>query len=154
MGIGNGHIPLIRLHGNLIVSIQVSLTDGLVAALQDDVTRAIAESDVAGLIIDLSGVDLMDSYISRAVRDLALTARLMGVDTVVCGMRPAVVMTLVEMGLDVPGVTAALHLEHALEILREHASWAEIALLAPRGGGPSAGLRGALGWDELSDPTS
>ncbi len=145
MGIGNGHIPLIRLHGNLIVSIQVSLTDGLVATLQDDVTRAIADSDVAGLIIDLSGVDLMDSYISRAVRDLALTARLMGVDTVVCGMRPAVVTTLVEMGLDVPGVTSALHLEHALEILRDHASWAEIALLEPRG-------PGARSFAGFSDP--
>jgi rsbT antagonist protein RsbS len=114
---GNGHIPLISLYGNLIVSIQISLTDGIVEALQNDVTRAIERSDVSGLIIDLSGVDLMDSFITRCIRDLALTARLMGVRTVVCGLRPAVVMTLVEMGLDVPGVTSALNLEHALEHL-------------------------------------
>jgi rsbT antagonist protein RsbS len=110
-------IPLIRLFGNLIVPIQVSLTDRIIEQLRDDVTAAIEQGNVAGLIIDLSGVDMMDSYITRCIRDLALMARLMGVETVVCGMRRAVVVTLVEMGLGIPGITFALNLERALERL-------------------------------------
>src|SRR6185369_15163342 len=92
-------IPLIRLFGNLIVPIQVSLSDSLVEQLRDDVTAAIEEGQVSGLIVDLSGVDMMDSYITRCIRDLALSARMMGVETVVCGMPRGVVITLVEMGL-------------------------------------------------------
>jgi rsbT antagonist protein RsbS len=110
-------IPLISLYGNLIVSIQVTLSDHLVARLVADVTRAIEDRPISGLIIDISGVDVMDSYITRCVRDLALTARLMGTETVICGMRPVVVMTMVEMGLDLPGVSSALNLERALESL-------------------------------------
>lgn len=119
-------IPLIRLYKNLIVSIQVSLSDALVARLTEDVTRAIEESEVAGLIIDLSGVDMMDSHITRCLRDLAVVAKLMGVDTVMCGLRPSVVITLVEMGLYVPGVTSTLNLERALELLMRKAAEANV----------------------------
>jgi rsbT antagonist protein RsbS len=115
-------IPLIRLYGNLIVSIQVSLTDSMVDDLTADVTRAIERDPIQGLILDLSGVDLMDSYLTRCIRDLALTARLMGVTTILCGLRRAVVVTLVEMGLDIPGVTTALNLERALEALTRRAA--------------------------------
>jgi len=118
-------IPLITLFGNLIVPIQVSLTDSLVARLTTDVTRAIEEGSVAGLILDLSGVDVMDSHITRCLRDLALTARIMGVDTMVCGMRPSVVITLIEMGLSVPGISSALNLERALEVLLRRSAAAE-----------------------------
>ena len=110
-------IPLIRLFGNLIVSVQVSLSDRLVDQLRHDVTRAVEEGGVSGIIVDLSGVDMMDSYITRSVRDLAVTARMMGVDTVVCGLRRAIVITLVEMGLGIPGIAFALNLERALERL-------------------------------------
>jgi rsbT antagonist protein RsbS len=110
-------IPLIRLFGNLIVPIQVSLSDSQVERLRDDVTLAIEQGRVSGLIVDLSGVDMMDSYITRCIRDLALSARLMGVDTVVCGIPRAVVITLVEMGLGIPGVASALNLDRALERL-------------------------------------
>jgi rsbT antagonist protein RsbS len=110
-------IPLITLFGNLIVPIQVTLSDGLITRLTTDVTRAIEGGSVSGLIIDVSGVDMMDSHITRCLRDLALTARFMGVDTIVCGMRPAVVITLIEMGLSVPGISSALNLERALEVL-------------------------------------
>src|SRR5262245_30580646 len=108
-------IPLIRLFGNLIIPVQVSLSDRVIEQLREDVTGAIEDGGVSGLIIDLSGVDVMDSYITRSIRDLALMARLMGVDTVVCGMRRQVVMTLVEMGMAIPGITTALNLERALE---------------------------------------
>jgi rsbT antagonist protein RsbS len=110
-------IPLIRLFGNLIVPIQVSLSDSQVERLRDDVTLAIEQGRVSGLIVDLSGVDMMDSYITRCIRDLALSARLMGVDTVVCGIPRAVVITLVEMGLGIPGIASALNLDRALERL-------------------------------------
>lgn len=110
-------IPLISLYGNLIVSVQVTLSDHLVARLVADVTRAIETTPVSGLIIDISGVDVMDSYITRCMRDLAMTARLMGTETVICGMRPVVVMTMVEMGLELQGVSSALNLERALESL-------------------------------------
>jgi rsbT antagonist protein RsbS len=115
-------IPLISLYGNLIVSVQVTLSDHLVARLVADVTRAIETTPVSGLIIDISGVDVMDSYITRCIRDLAMTARLMGTETVICGMRPVVVMTMVEMGLDLQGVSSALNLERALESLVRRAS--------------------------------
>lgn len=110
-------IPLIRLFGNLIVSVQVSLSDRVVEQLISDVTRAVEKGGVSGIIVDFSGVDMMDSFITRCVCDLALTARMMGVDTVVCGLRRAVVITLVDMGLGIPGIGFALNLERALERL-------------------------------------
>jgi rsbT antagonist protein RsbS len=121
-------IPLIRLYGNLIVSIQVSLTDSLIERLIGDITQAIESSQVSGLILDLSGVDMLDSHLTYRIRTLAVAARLMGVDTVVCGMRPAVVMTIVEMGLDLVGVSIALNLERALELLVNRAPEQEVRL--------------------------
>lgn len=110
-------VPLIRLHGNLIVPIQVELDDDLVAGLVSDVTDALKRGVISGLIVDLTGVEVMDSYITKCVRDLALMARVMGVHTVVCGMRWFVVVTLVEMGLSIPGISTALNLEQALELM-------------------------------------
>jgi rsbT antagonist protein RsbS len=110
-------IPIIRLYGNLIVSIQVSLSDDLVVGLKEDITESIEEYGARGLIIDLSGIDLMDSYISRSIRDIALISKLMGVKTVISGMDPMVAMTLVEMGLEMDDVRTALSLEDAIELL-------------------------------------
>lgn len=110
-------IPLISLHGNLIVSVQFELSDGVMERLIADVTRTIEETTVTGLILDFSGAELLDSHVTRRLRDLAVTARVMGVHTVICGLRRAVVITLVEMGLSLSGVTTALNLERALEVL-------------------------------------
>lgn len=113
-----GHsIPLIRLFDNLIVPIQVELTDAIVEQLMVQITTAIENTTVSGLILDFSGALIMDSHITRRVYDIAMTARIMGVDTVVCGLRAAVVITLAEMGLSLPGVASALNLERALELL-------------------------------------
>lgn len=131
-------IPLIRLFGNLIVSVQVSLTDTLMARLVEDVTHEIEHSQVSGLILDLSGVDILDSHLTYRLRNLAVAARLMGVDTIVCGLRPVVVVTLVEMGLDLSGVLRALNLERALEMLI-HRAPAPRALSTPSAAEPSAG---------------
>lgn len=111
------HIPLIRLFDNLIVSVQVALSDDTIERLTGQVTEAIERTKVSGLILDFSGADVMDSHITRRVRDLAVTAGIMGVRTVVCGLRASVVVTLVEMGLTIPGVRTALNLERALELL-------------------------------------
>ena len=111
-------IPIIKLYGNLVVPIQVALSDQLVARLKDDVSNEIEASSPWGLVIDVSGVDIMDSYITRTIRDIALIARLMGVRTVLSGMAPMIAMTLVEMGMELAGVATELNLELALERLR------------------------------------
>jgi rsbT antagonist protein RsbS len=110
-------IPIIKLYDSLIVSIQLSLSDKLINQLKDDVTDRIVKTSVTGLVVDVSGIDLMDSYISRALRDLSLIASLMGVRTVICGMHPVIAMTLIEMGLEMKGMKTALNLEAALELL-------------------------------------
>ncbi len=110
-------IPIIKLHDKLIVSIQMALSDRLVMQLKDDITTRIERVNITGLIIDVSGIDVMDSYISRALRDMGLIARLMGVRTVISGLDPMIAMTLVEMGLDLKGVSSALNLETAIELL-------------------------------------
>lgn len=110
-------IPIINLYSNLIVPIQGALGDNVLAQLQDDVTRRIEIDSAKGLVIDVSGVSLLDSFMTRSIRDLALTARLMGVHTVVSGLGPAVAITLVEMGLEIPGIETTLNLERAIEIL-------------------------------------
>lgn len=110
-------IPLIRLFDNLIISIQVALSDDIVERLMSQITETIERSTVSGLILDFSGADVMDSHITRRVHDIAMAARVMGVDTVVCGLRASIVITLAEMGLSLPGVVCALNLERALEFL-------------------------------------
>jgi rsbT antagonist protein RsbS len=119
MSIQDARIPVIGLYGNLIVPIQGAISDDVMAALQHDVMHRIEEGDVRGLVVDVSGVEVLDSYLTRNLRDLAVTARLMGVAAVVSGLRPAVAITLVEMGLEIPGVHTALNLERALETLYE-----------------------------------
>ncbi len=115
------HIPIIKLYDTLIVSIQVELSDALVTQLKDDVANEIERVGPTGLIIDVSGVDIMDSYISRTIRDIGQISKLMGVSTVICGLDPNVAMTLVEMGMDLEGVEPHLHMEAAFEALQQQA---------------------------------
>jgi rsbT antagonist protein RsbS len=110
-------IPIVKLYNNLLASIQVELSDHLVAELKDQITAEIQRTHARGLIIEISGVDILDSYIARSIRDIAQIARLMGVDTVISGLDPAMAFTLVEMDLLLTGVTTALNLESALELL-------------------------------------
>lgn len=110
-------IPIIRLRKSLLVSIQVELSDRLIDQLKDDVSQAIRGNDVHGLVVEVSGVDVFDSYIARSIRDLAQIAHLLGVNTVVAGLDPAMAMTLVEMGMYMSGVHTALDLDGALDRL-------------------------------------
>ena len=114
-----GRIPVIKLYDNLIVSIQIALSDRLVVRLKDDITERICQTEAKGLVVDVSGIDVLDSYISRALCDIGQMANLMGVTTVICGLDPMIAMTLVEMGLDLHGVHTAAELESAIELLAQ-----------------------------------
>ena len=111
-------IPVIKLYDSLIVSIQIEVSDRLMLALKDDLAQEIRRSDVRGLIIEVSGVDILDSFLARSVRDMAEIAKLMGVRTVLAGLDAAMATTLVEMGVTMGGVVTALNMEAALQILR------------------------------------
>jgi rsbT antagonist protein RsbS len=108
--------PIIRLYGNLIVPVR-AVSDQGVPRLLDEVTGRIANDAARGLILDVSGLAYMDSFVTRVVRDLALIARLMGVTTVLSGVAPDVAITIIEMGLELQGVVTTLNLERALEHL-------------------------------------
>jgi len=108
-------IPIIKLYNTLIVSIQTELGDNLVTELKEDIAEAIRSNDVTGLVIELSGVDILDSFIARSLRDIAFLARLMGVETVLAGLDPGMACTLVEMGMALRDVQCSLNLESALE---------------------------------------
>jgi rsbT antagonist protein RsbS len=107
-------IPLIHLRGTLIVSVQQEFSDSLVHRLKADLAREIAGHELTGLVIDVSGVDVVDSYIARALWDIAQVARLLGVQTAVAGVDAGMAMTLSEMGLSLKGVQTSLNLEAAL----------------------------------------
>jgi rsbT antagonist protein RsbS len=126
-------IPIIKLYDNLIVSIQVALSDRLAQQLKDDITDQIQSTKAKGLIIDVSGVDLIDSYLSRALRDIGLISRMMGVRTVICGLDPLIAMTLVEMDMSLQGVRTALSLERAVELLDEDRKHRSLSLFRKPG---------------------
>jgi rsbT antagonist protein RsbS len=109
---------LVTMGRTLVVQLNPVLTDGSVRELRDTVSRTLAEQALRGVVVNLSSVDVMDSYITRCIRDLAVSARLMGVPTVICGIQPAVADTLVEMDLGFGDVRTALNLDRALLLLR------------------------------------
>jgi rsbT antagonist protein RsbS len=112
-----GTIPVIRLRDSLLVSIQVQLTDQLIDQLKATLARTIQDTPVRGLLIEVSGVDVFDSYIARSIRDVAQMAQLMGVHTILVGLDPGMAMTLVEMGMLMQGVRTQLDLDSALDWL-------------------------------------
>ena len=110
-------IPVITLYESLVVPIQGTVDDRMMSALQTNVMEQIESTNPKGLIIDVSGLALLDSYMTRNIRDLALIARLMGLRSVVSGLRPDLAITLIEMGLEIQGVETALTVERALDML-------------------------------------
>ncbi len=119
--------PVINVYGALIVAIHFDLSDDLLEVLKTDVGAAIERSDPSFLILDISGLEVMDSFVTRGVTDLARVARLMGVEPVISGMRPAVAGTLVDMEVSLGGVACAINLEAALDIARRRRSEQEEA---------------------------
>ena len=112
---------LMIVERTLLVQLDPELTDRAVRALRDRVGATLEAEELRGLIIDMASVNLMDSYITRCIRDLAVSAKLMGVPTVICGVQPGVADTLVEMGLTLGDVPTALSLDDALRVLRRSA---------------------------------
>jgi rsbT antagonist protein RsbS len=102
----------------LLVTIQVDMHDRLVMALQDDLTRRISETGARGVLIDVSALDMVDSFIGRMIGDIATMSRVLDAQTVVVGIRPAVAITLVELGLSLSGVRTALDVEKGMDLLR------------------------------------
>jgi len=110
-------IPILKLGRALIVSIQVDMHDRLAVALEEDLTQRIVETGARGVLIDISVLEVVDSFIGRMLDAIAGVSRILDAETVVVGMRPAVAITLVELGLSLNGVQTALNLERGLEML-------------------------------------
>ncbi|MFG2867447.1 STAS domain-containing protein [Streptomyces sp. NPDC048338] len=111
-------VPVLALGDVLLVSLQGELHDGMVEQLRQDITSRVARSSASGVIVDVSGVEIVDSFLGRAIAEVAANARLLAARTVLCGMRPAVAITLVELGLTLPGLVTALDVERALDLLK------------------------------------
>ncbi|WP_225823668.1 STAS domain-containing protein [Streptomyces naphthomycinicus] len=115
-------IPVLALGDVLLVSLQGELHDGMAEQLQHDITNRISTSRVTGVVIDISGVDMVDSFLGRVLAEIASTARLLAARTILAGMRPAVAITLVELGLTLPGLVTALDVDRAMELLSQRGS--------------------------------
>jgi rsbT antagonist protein RsbS len=102
----------------LLVTIQVDMHDRLAMTLQDDLTARIVSVRAKGVLIDISALEIVDSFIGRMLGDIAAMSRILDADTVVVGMRPAVAITLVELGLSLPGVRTALNVERGMDLLK------------------------------------
>ena len=111
-------IPILKMGEFLLVTIQVDMHDRMATALQEDLTDKIVSAQSRGVLIDISSLDIVDSFIGRMLGNIAAMSRVLDAETVVVGMRPSVAITLVELGLSLPGVRTALNVERGLEMLR------------------------------------
>lgn len=111
-------IPILRMGEFLLVSIQVDMHDRLAMALQDDLTSMIVDTRSRGVLIDISALDMVDSFIGRMLANIASMSRVLDAETIVVGMKPAVAITLVELGLSLTGIRTALNVEKGMELLR------------------------------------
>jgi len=111
-------IPILRMGEFLLVTIQVDMHDQLALKLQDDLSNAIQRNASRGVLIDISTLEMVDSFIGRMVADISGMARILGAESVLVGMQPAVAITLVELGLSLPGVSTALDVERGMALLR------------------------------------
>jgi rsbT antagonist protein RsbS len=112
-------IPILKLENFLLVSIQVDMHDQLALTLQDDLTQKIVATRARAVLIDISALEMVDSFMGRMLGNIASMSRILDAQTVVVGMRPAVAITLVELGLSLPGIRTALNVDAGLALLRE-----------------------------------
>jgi rsbT antagonist protein RsbS len=120
-------IPILTLGEFLLVTIQVELHDQLAMRLQDDLTQKLARSHAKGVLIDISALEIVDSFIGRSLAHIASIARIMDAATVLVGMRPAVAITLVELGMSLKGIRTALNVDKGMQLLREATGRAWVA---------------------------
>jgi rsbT antagonist protein RsbS len=114
-------IPILRMGKALLVTIQVDMHDRLAMTLQSDLTEAITKQASNGLLIDISALEIVDSFIGRMLSNTAALGRILDVQTVVVGMQPAVAITLVELGLSLPGILTALNVESGMALIERSA---------------------------------
>ena len=130
-------IPILKMGSFLLVSIQVDMHDRLALTLQDDLTEQIVRHRARGVLIDISALEVVDSFIGRMLGNIAGMSRVLDAETVVVGMRPAVAITLVELGMSLSGVRTALNVERAMDMLQASVA---VSTAAP-GGEPANGHR-------------
>lgn len=111
-------IPILKLGDVLLVTIQVDMHDQIATALEEDLTSRIVSSGARGVLIDISALEIVDSFIGRMLDNIAAISRILDADTVVVGMRPAVAITLVELGLSLSGVKTALDVDRGMALIR------------------------------------
>ncbi len=111
-------IPILKLGKALIVTIQVDMHDRLAVALEEDLTTRIVATGARGVLIDISALEIVDSFIGRMLDNIAAVSRVLDAETVVVGMRPAVAITLVELGLSLNGVRTALNIERGMALIQ------------------------------------
>jgi rsbT antagonist protein RsbS len=111
-------IPILRMGEFLLVTIQVDMHDRLAMTLQDDLTNRISETGAKGVLIDISSLEIVDSFIGRMLGNIASMSKVLDAHTVVVGMQPAVAITLVELGMSLEGVRTALNVDAGMELLR------------------------------------
>jgi rsbT antagonist protein RsbS len=112
-------IPILKMGSFLLVTIQVDMHDQLALQLQDDLTSRIVSAKARGVLIDISSLEIVDSFIGRMISNIAAMARILGAETVVVGMQPAVAITLVELGLSLEGVRTALNVDKGMLLLQQ-----------------------------------
>ena len=111
-------IPILQMGSTLLVTIQLDMQDQMALALQDDLANKIADSGAKGVLIDISALEIVDSFIGRMLASISGISRILDATTVVVGMQPAVAITLVELGLSLEGVRTALNVERGMELLQ------------------------------------
>ncbi|MFB2919221.1 MULTISPECIES: STAS domain-containing protein [Aerosakkonema] len=111
-------IPILQMGEFLLVTIQVDMHDRLAMTLQDDLTNRITQTNARGVLIDISALEIVDSFIGRVLGNIAKMSRILDAETVVVGMQPAVAITLVELGLSLKGIRTALNVEKGMALLR------------------------------------
>ncbi len=111
-------IPILRLKQFLLVTIQIDMHDRVALTLQDELTDRIVRDQARGVLLDISAVDVVDSFIGRMISNIAAMSRVLDAETVVVGMRPAVAITLVELGMALPGVRTALNVDDGMALLQ------------------------------------
>ena len=117
MSVAKGSIPILRVGPNLLVTVHIDLHDVVAEAFQEDVLTELEKRRAPGLVIDISGLDIVDTYVARILSETGRMARLMGTETVVVGMRPDVAATLIRMGYAMEGVNTALNVDDGIETL-------------------------------------
>lgn len=111
-------IPILKIGQFLLVTIQIDMHDRLALILQDELTARIVTDRARGVLIDISSLDIVDSFIGRMLSNIAGMARVLDAETVVVGMQPSVAITLVELGLSLPGIRTALNVDRGMELLK------------------------------------